>query len=97
MSHQIQISNLAFDALQDRMGSEESHSDVILQLANKPDPSTAVIQFVLENQHDLDDPLVFLQLWNEGEFDTIREEWSDIDLPDEIFIGADSQFVPRGM
>lgn len=43
----------------------------------------AVIQFTLKAE----DGLMFLRLWNEGEFDAIRKEWPD--CPDECFAGAE--------
>lgn len=46
-------------------------------------PAVAAIQFALETDQGLD----FLRLWNEGEFDTIRQEWPE--APESIFIGAD--------
>ena len=50
---------------------------------NSNNASVAAIKYALET----DEGLLFLQLWNEGEFDVIREEWSDV--PKEVFIGAD--------
>lgn len=47
------------------------------------DAAVAAIQFALQT----DESMEFLRLWNEGEFDVIREEWSDV--PNEVFIGAD--------
>jgi hypothetical protein len=35
--------------------------------------------------------MTFLRVWNEGEFDTIREEWPE--APEEVFIGADPRYV----
>jgi len=49
-------------------------------------PAVAAIQFALENE----DPVAFLHLWNEGEFDALRENWEGI--PDDVFIGADPLF-----
>lgn len=46
-------------------------------------PAVAAIQYALND----DDCQTFLRLWNEGEFDTLREEWDDV--PDEVFEGAD--------
>lgn len=45
--------------------------------------AVAAIQFALET----DDGLNFLRLWNEGEFDILREEWPD--APEDVYIGAD--------
>ena len=50
------------------------------------DPAVAAIQFALET----DDGINFLRLWNEGEFDVLRDEWPD--APDEIYDGADPFF-----
>lgn len=47
------------------------------------DASVAAIQFALSAE----DGMTFLRIWNEGEFDTIREEWPE--APEEVFIGAD--------
>ena len=47
------------------------------------DASVAAIQFALET----DDGLAFLRCWNEGDFDSIRKEWSE--APESVFIGAD--------
>lgn len=59
----------------------------------------AVIQFILEK--DPDDPIAFLRCWNEGDFETLREEWEqasgDPKIPDAVFIGAEVGFVPRGI
>lgn len=46
-------------------------------------PAAAAIQFALET----DDGLVFLDLWNEGDFDSCRKEWPE--APDDCYIGAD--------
>lgn len=52
--------------------------------------SVAAIQYALET----DEGLEFLRLWNEGDFDAIRDEWEDV--PDDVFIGADPLFKPKG-
>lgn len=46
-------------------------------------PAVAAIQYALND----DDCKTFLRLWNEGEFDALREEWDNV--PDEVFDGAD--------
>lgn len=56
-----------------------SHSD--------NDASIAAIQFALSAEEGM----TFLRIWNEGEFDTIREEWPE--APEEVFIGADPLYV----
>lgn len=53
-----------------------------------PYAAVAAIEFALKD----DDGLIFLQLWHEGDFDTIRAEWENV--PDAVFIGADSLFQP---
>lgn len=45
--------------------------------------AVAAIQFALETDQGLE----FLRLWNEGEFDAIREDWPE--APESVFIGAD--------
>ncbi len=57
-----------------------------------PNPSTAAIAFALENTLSDHDGMEFLRLWNEGDFDTVREQWPD--APEEVFIGADPLFEP---
>lgn len=49
----------------------------------------AVITFALKDRDNID----FLRCWNDGDFETCREEWPD--APDECYIGADTQFVPE--
>lgn len=95
MNHTISISEQTKELLDHNRSEGETDEQVLVSALTKPDPAIAVIQFVLDNDMELDDPMVFLRLWNEGEFDKLRDEWSDIDLPDEIFIGADTQFIPK--
>ncbi|SDR37395.1 hypothetical protein SAMN04490186_5745 [Pseudomonas grimontii] len=52
-------------------------------LNSDSDASVAAIQFALSAEEGM----TFLRIWNEGEFDTIREEWPE--APEEVFIGAD--------
>jgi hypothetical protein len=52
-------------------------------MSTNQNPAIAAIQFALET----DDGLQFLRLWNQGDFDVIRREWSD--APESVFIGAD--------
>lgn len=62
---------------------------------DQPNPSLAVIQYITSDNVDGDqDAMEFLNYWNEGEFDILRRNWDNI--PDEVFIGADSQFKPQG-
>lgn len=51
----------------------------------KNNPAVAAIQYALDMSDE--DGMIFLRMWNEGEFDEIREEFPD--APEEIFIGAD--------
>ena len=57
-----------------------------------PNAAVAAIAYVLNSRTE--DPLQFLRLWNEGEFDVLRREWPD--APDETYIGADPLFKPEG-
>lgn len=94
----ISISDELYDRLQEELEGREDNAtmeSVIGEYLNKPDPSTAVISFVLDNHFELDEPMTFLQLWYEGEFDRLREEWDDLEIPDSVFIGADTLFVPK--
>ncbi|USD58826.1 hypothetical protein J4N45_09825 [Vibrio sp. SCSIO 43140] len=45
--------------------------------------AVAAIEFALETE----DGMNFLRLWNEGEFDVLRDEWPE--APEAIYIGAD--------
>lgn len=51
----------------------------------------AVITFALKlrGQEGTD----FLRCWNDGDFEVCRREWPE--APDECYIGADTQFVPK--
>lgn len=62
---------------------EDDDSDELLD----PTASNAAIAFALE-LGDSNDGLLFLKLWNEGEFDELREEWPD--APIEVY-GAESK------
>lgn len=95
MKHIIEVSADTKALLDHNRGDGETDEQVIVQSLTAPNPAVHVIAFILENHFNLDEPMTFLKLWNEGEFDTLREEWADLDLPDEIFIGADTQFVPK--
>lgn len=57
-----------------------------------PDAAAAAIAYALD--HPCESPMEFLRCWNEGNFDALREEWSDI--PDEVFIGADPLYLKSG-
>jgi len=46
-------------------------------------PAVAAIEFALND----DEPMEFLRLWYQGDFDVIREEWPD--APESVFVGAD--------
>jgi len=45
------------------------------------DAAIAVIQYTLSNQEK--NPMELLRLWNEGDFDAIKEGWPD--APESIF------------
>lgn len=51
------------------------------------DSAVAAIKYALEKCEDPFDSMWFLRLWNEGDFESIREEYEDV--PDEVFIDAD--------
>lgn len=53
------------------------------------DSAVAAIEFALETE----DGLNFLRLWNEGDFNSIREEWSE--TPEAVFIGAEPHYIPK--
>lgn len=55
-------------------------------------PAVAAIQYVLDNPYE--EPLEFLRAWMYGDFDVLRNEWPDV--PDSVFIGADSTFKQPG-
>ncbi len=57
-------------------------------VVEKNNPAVAAIAYALEN----DEGIEFLRYWNEGDFDICRE-WNNV--PDEVFIGADSLFKPE--
>lgn len=48
------------------------------------DPAIAAIEFMLSP--DCECPMDFLRCWNEGDFDTIRNEWPE--APETVFLGA---------
>ena len=50
------------------------------------DASTAAIVYAL-GLDSSEDAYTFLRYWNEGEFDTLREEWPE--APDEVYAGCD--------
>jgi hypothetical protein len=51
-------------------------------------PAVAAIEFALRQGSG--DGMLFLEMWNEGEFADIRREWPDV--PDSVFIGAEYGF-----
>lgn len=56
-----------------------------------PNPGAAVIEFALTLRGD--DCHTFLHYWSEGEFDVVRRNWPE--APDDVYIGADQNFVPN--
>ena len=65
------------------------HDDVLLAipLFYHVDSATVAIDFALKQDCD-QDVRTLLRLWNEGEFESIREEWPD--APDDMYYGADT-------
>jgi hypothetical protein len=73
------------------MAINEKSSDPAYQR----DSASAAIEFALSNEVGVGgDGLEFLRLWNEGEFDKVREYWPK--APEAVFIGADTQYKPKG-
>lgn len=69
-----------------------------MEKAAQNNAAVALLKFMHENWSDLDDHYNFLKLWIEGDFNKLRKYWGDdLNLPDEIFIGADPLFVPKGV
>ncbi len=66
-----------------RAAHERNGGAEIMSKKKSNNAAVAAIAFALRTE----DPMTFLRLWNEGEFDIIRREWDDV--PDEVFIGAD--------
>ena len=54
------------------------------------DPAVAAIAYALDLRTE--EPMEFLRLWNQGDFEECREGWPD--APAEVYIGADLLFVP---
>lgn len=53
-----------------------------------PAAAVAAIAYALDLRTE--DPMEFLRLWNEGDFDECRKYWPD--APAEVYIGADPMF-----
>lgn len=90
------------DAVIERDSSEDSETietydvarEALADAIMESNPSLAVIRYMLSEDVDgSDDAMDFLRYWYEGEFDILRRNWENI--PDAVFIGADSQFVPK--
>lgn len=64
--------------------------DIPVELPNSA--AVAAIQYALEHCDGADDIELFLKYWNYGEFDIIRRDWENV--PDAVFIGADTLFKP---
>lgn len=56
-------------------------------------PTLAALKYAMESCDGSSDAMDFLNYWYTGEFEILRKNWNDI--PDEVFIGADTQFVPK--
>ena len=53
-------------------------------------PAVAAIAYAIDCETD--EGLEFLKLWNEGEFQLLRDNWDNI--PDKVFIGVEPFFKP---
>lgn len=101
MSKHLLISAFEDAVIEREMGEDEETIEMYDETRSalesamvENNPSLAVIQYLLsENVDGSDDAMDFLRYWNEGEFDILRRNWENI--PDAVFIGADSQFVPK--
>ena len=62
--------------------SDDRNSD--LSVSSGSNPACEAIEFALSG---CDDPIAFLRCWNEGDFDSIRDEWPE--APEGVFAGAD--------
>ena len=92
------------EAILEKMNSEDECTiedydaarNALFDAVDPPNPAKAVIDYIMNgnNVEDNDDAMAFLSYWNEGKFDVLRRNWNNI--PDEVFIGADAQFVPGG-
>lgn len=62
-------------------------NQLVKDLTNANNPAVAAIDYVLNSIEDDSDSTLFLRMWNEGDFDGLRESFEDI--PDEVFEGAE--------
>lgn len=61
-------------------------------LEHTNEAAVAIIKYVLNCD---DEPMTALQLWSEGDFQALRDEWKDV--PESVFIGADPLHVVTGV
>lgn len=94
-SKPIRLTEDVLELIEDLAQGNESPNKTLRRIlttgTEQNNPALAAIQYVLETN---DEPMTFLECWNEGDFDALRDEWENV--PDEVFIGADTQFKPKG-
>ncbi|MFK4131980.1 hypothetical protein ACI2KR_06750 [Pseudomonas luteola] len=78
------------EAAAKELNTIEHKADLLHDYAqnHQPDAPVEAIKFALTDSEGM----AFLRCWNEGDFDSIREEWPN--CPNEVFIGVDSSFKP---
>lgn len=59
--------------------------------AHLESPAVAAMRYAFEDIEETDETLEFLQMWYNGDFPELRNEWDNI--PDAVFIGADPLFT----
>lgn len=62
---------------------ERDVKDIEREYQNSQASYNAVIDYMLGKGY-MESPMDFLRCWNEGNFDTLREEWPD--APEEIYL-----------
>lgn len=85
----VELNGTAFQLTTDNF--KVSDEGVLELELNLPDPAVAAIAYALQNR--CESPIEFLDCWNEGNFEALREEW--LNVPPEVFIGADPLFNSR--
>src|SRR5687768_1315291 len=83
-----EIENLQTEIMNYFNQSEELRAQ-LARRRNGKDAAVAAIKYALHG----DEPMTFLRLWFEGNFDSLRAEWDNV--PEEVFIGADPLYYPR--
>lgn len=98
VSKAVRLTGDVLEMIEELKVGKESPNKTLKRILSEglPNPALAAIEYALDaEKHDYDasNQVAFLNCWNEGEFDIIRDEWDDV--PDEVFIGADSLFEPE--